>query len=169
MKLPEFVTPPYIYCGCSTQKTLWEGNLTPVDMKSCGCRNVRKHKGIKNGKKYIILDISLKFGIMDKMKITSSESKDCLGISGKGLITSLGIKTIDMSKKDKKASCAITNVILKDLYYIIKEFENFPYEGYVQKRTKHEPTDSYFYPEIQPDKCMFIYDTFNLKVDPVRT
>ena len=58
---------------------------------------------------------------------------------------------------------------MKDISKIIKEFENLPYKVYVRNSTKHEPTDSYFYPEMQPDKCMFKYDTFNLKVDPVRT
>ena len=28
MKLLPVVTPPYIYHGCSTQKTLWEGRFT---------------------------------------------------------------------------------------------------------------------------------------------
>ena len=30
----------------------------------------------------------------------------------------------------------------------------FSYVGYVQKRSKHEPTDSSFSPEIQIAKCM---------------
>ena len=46
-----------------------------MNMKSFGRRNVRKHRDIKNGEKYITLDISLKFGIMDKMKITYPEPK----------------------------------------------------------------------------------------------
>ena len=41
-------------------------------MKNCDRYNVRKHKEIKNGEKYITLDISLGFGSLDKMKITSS-------------------------------------------------------------------------------------------------
>ena len=82
MNLLSVVTPPYIYHGCSTRKTFWEENFTgeeklfsAVNMKNCGCRNVRKHKEIKGGDKYVILDISLKFDSLDKMKITSSESK----------------------------------------------------------------------------------------------
>ena len=74
---------------------------------------------MKNGEKYIILDISLKFGSLDKMSITSSEPKDYLEISGKGLITSLGINTIGRSKK-KKARYVITKVGMKDLYNIVK-------------------------------------------------
>ena len=82
MKLLEVVTPPSIYHGCSTQKTFWEEKFTgkenlflAVDMKNCGRRNVRKHKEIRGGDKYVTLDISSKFDSMDKIKISSSESK----------------------------------------------------------------------------------------------
>ena len=77
------------------------------------------------------------FGSLDKMKIKSLESKYYLGISGKGLITSLSIKTIRRPKKKKKARYAITNVGLKHISKIIKKFENFPYEGHVWKRPKN--------------------------------
>ena len=60
-------------------------------MKKFGRRNFKKHRDIKGSDNYIILNISLKFGTLDKMRITYSESKDNLGISVKGLITSLGI------------------------------------------------------------------------------
>ena len=76
------VTPPSIYHGCSTQKTFWEEKFTgkenlflAVDMKNCGRRNVRKHKDVRGSDKYVTLDISSKFDSLDKMKITSSESK----------------------------------------------------------------------------------------------
>ena len=82
MNLLAVVTPPYIYHGCSTRKTFWEEKFTgeenlfsAVNMKSCGRRNVRKHKDIKGSDKYITLYISLKFDGLDKIKITSSESK----------------------------------------------------------------------------------------------
>ena len=65
--------------------------------------------------------------------------------SGTGLITCLGIKTIIRPKKNRKARYSITKTSLKDIYKIIKGFENLPYEGYVQKRSKKESTDSYFY------------------------
>ena len=61
-------------------------------MKNCGRRNVRKHQKIKVGDKYVTLDISLKFDSLDKMKITSSESKEKSERSGKEFITSLGFK-----------------------------------------------------------------------------
>ena len=82
MKLLAVVTSPYIYHGCSTQKAFWEEKFTgeeklfsAVNMKNCGRRNVRKHKEIKGSDKYVTLDISIKFDTLDKMKITSSESK----------------------------------------------------------------------------------------------
>ena len=82
MNLLEVVTPPSIYHGCFAQKTFWEEKLTgkenlflAVNMKKCGRCNVRKHKEIKGSDKYVNLDISSKFDSLDKMKITSSESK----------------------------------------------------------------------------------------------
>ena len=103
MNLLEVVTTPSIYHSCSTRKTFWEeeftgeenftlGEFIAVNMKNCVCRNVSKHRYIKGSDKYDTLDILLKFGSVEKMKIKSSESKDNLGISGKGLITSLGPK-----------------------------------------------------------------------------
>ena len=99
IKLLAVVTPPSIYHDCSTQKTFWEENFTgegklfsAVNMKIYDHRNVRKHMEIKGRYKYVTLDISLKIDILDKMRITSSESEENLKISGKGLITSLGLK-----------------------------------------------------------------------------
>ena len=59
-------------------------------MKPFGRHNVRKHKEIKGNDKYVTFYISLNFDKMDKMKVTSSDSKGKLEGSGKGLITSLG-------------------------------------------------------------------------------
>ena len=91
MKFLAVVTPPSIYHGCSTQKTFWEEKFTgkeifflSMNMKNCGRRNVREHKEIRGSEKFVTLD--------EKMKITSSESKGKLEISGKGLITSLDFK-----------------------------------------------------------------------------
>ena len=57
LKLLSVVTPPYIYYGCSTWKTFWEekftlGEFTAMNMKNCGCRNVRKNREIKGSDKY---------------------------------------------------------------------------------------------------------------------
>ena len=104
------VTPPSIYHGCSTQKTFWEEKSTlsgfiTVNIICFGCRNVMKHKEIDNGEKYITLDISLEFGYLEKIKIISSEPNGYLGRSVKGLITSMGIKTIVRSNKNKNKVC----------------------------------------------------------------
>ena len=132
----------------------WEYKLTPVNMKNCGRRNVRKLREIKDGEKYITLYIYLDFGSLHKIKITSSETKEYLGILGKGLINSMGINAIRRPKKNKKAKYAITNVSLKDISKIINMFEKLPYCGYVQKRSKHESIDSYFYLSRQLAKCI---------------
>ena len=79
------------------------------------------------------------------MRITSSESKVKLERSGKGLITSHGLKAKKSPKEYKKARCAIINVNKKYPSKIIREFEKFLYEGYEKKRPKHDPNDSYFY------------------------
>ena len=134
-------------------------------MKTCGSHNVTKNRDTKNGDKYITLDISLNFGSLYNMKITSSELKDYLGRSGKGLINSLDLKAIIRSKKIKNARFAITNVGLKDISKIIKEFEALPYEGYVRYKFKHTPTGIYLYIARQIEKCMMI---FNLRAGPVR-
>ena len=49
------------------------------------------------------MDTLLKFYSPDKIKIPSSKSKYNLGRSGKGLITSLGLKSKTRPKKCKKA------------------------------------------------------------------
>ena len=76
----------------------------------------------------------------------------------------MGIKTIGRSKKKKNSRYAITNVCMKDISNIIKEFEILPYNGYVRNRTKHEPTNSYFYLLKHVYKCMMRADAFNLNI-----
>ena len=102
------------------------------------------------------------------MRITSSEPKYYLERSEKGLIISLGIETNIRSKKYKKARYAITNVSMKDISKIIKDFEKLPFKGYVRKRLKHKPTDGFFYLKIQLTECMTREDALNLHVDPVK-
>ena len=109
MKFLVFVTPPSIYHGCSNRKTCWEGKFTgkkylfqSVNMKNCGRCKVRKHKEIKGSDKIVTLNVSTKFDSLNKMETTSSESKGKLGISGKGFITALSLKTKARPKKYKK-------------------------------------------------------------------
>ena len=72
MKLLAVVTPPlYIYHDLSTRDTFLEDEFTPVYMTSCGTRNIRKHREIKNGEKCIILDISYKRNFLDRREVTS--------------------------------------------------------------------------------------------------
>ena len=96
-------------------------------MKDYGRRNVRKYREIKGSDKYFTLDISFKFDSLYKMKIKSRESKLKLGRSGKGLITSLGLKAKARQHKYKKARYTIVNVSKKELSKIIRGFEKLPY------------------------------------------
>ena len=149
MNILEVVTPPSIYYGCSARKTFWEEKFTgeeklfsAVNMRICGHRNVSKQKEIKGSDKYVTLDISLKYDKLDKMKITSSESKGKLKRSGKGLIIYLGFNAKVSPHRYKKARYAIRNVGKKDFYEIIRAFEKFEKCPYEKKRPRHEPTDS---------------------------
>ena len=125
MKLLVVLTPPSIYHGCYTRKTFWEGNFTgeenfklgeftAVNMKNCGRQNASEHRDIKDSNKYTTLDILLKFGSLEKIRITYLEPKDNLGRSGKGLIASLGIKAKARPKKYKNATYSIVNVSIND-------------------------------------------------------
>ena len=73
-----------------------------MKMKNCGRRNVRKHKEIKVSDKYVTLDISSKFDSPYKMKITSSESKVKMEVSGKWLVTALALNTKARLHKHRK-------------------------------------------------------------------
>ena len=176
MNILAVVTLPSIYHGCSTRKSFWEEKFTgeeklfsTVNMKNCGLHNVRKHREIKSSDKYVTLDISLKFDTLEKMKTTSSESKEKLEISGKGLINSLGFKAKVRPHKNKKERYSIGNFSKKDFSKIIKEFEKLPYESYEKKRPKHEPTENYFYLPKQLAKCMMRSDALNYHIYPIRT
>ena len=103
------------------------------------------------------------------MKITSSDPKDDLGRSVKGLITSMGLKAKSRPKKCKQERYDIGNVSNKNLSEIIKEFDKLPYQTYERRRPKHEPTNSYFYLARKLVKCMMKSDALNSHVYPVRT
>ena len=139
-----------------------------MNTKNCGRRNVRKNREIKGSDKYTTLDILLKFGSLVKMRIKSSAPKHILGRPGKGLITSLGIKAKTRPKKHKKERYAMVNVSMNYVSKIIREFEKLSYKSYERRRSKHEPTDTYFYLAIQLAKCMMRADTLNFHVYPVR-
>ena len=111
----------------------------------------------------------MKFVSTDKTKITSSDPKDDMGISGKGLITSLGLKAKARLKRYKKIMHSVGNVSMKDHSNIIRKFEKLTYKSFERRRLKHEPTDSYFYLARQLAKCTMRADTLNSHVYPVRT
>ena len=68
-------------------------------MGSCGCRKVMKHKEIKGSDKIVTLNVSENFDSLNKMETISSESKEKLERSGKGLVTALDFKTKVRSPK----------------------------------------------------------------------
>ena len=112
MKVLVVVTPLSIYHGCSTRKTFWEETFIgkqylfqSVSMKNSVRRKVSKHKEIKGSDKCVTLNISEKFGSLKNMETTSSESKGKSGISGKGLVTALALKTKARSKNKKGKVC----------------------------------------------------------------
>ena len=115
------------------------------------------------------LEISLKFGSLEKMIITSTEPKDNLGRSVKGLINSLGLKAKSRPNKYKKARYAIVNVSMKDLSKIIREFDKLSYKSYDRRRLKHEPTDRYFYLSRQLVRCIMESDALNSGNYPIIT
>ena len=66
MKFLAGIKPPYIYHSCLNRKELLEEKFSTVHMTSCGILNVKKRREIKNGDKYIALDISLELDCLDK-------------------------------------------------------------------------------------------------------
>ena len=98
------------------------------------------------------------------MKITSSESKLKLGRSGKGLVTTLALKSKVRSQKYKKARYVIGNVSMKDLSDIIKKFEKIGKEPYVKRIPKHEPTSRYYHLVRCIAECMMRSDENNRHV-----
>ena len=58
---------------------------------------------------------------------------------------------------------------MKDFLKIIRDFKKLSYRSYERSRPKHEPTESYFYPERQLAKFMMRSDALNSHVYPVIT
>ena len=170
MKFLVVVTPLFIYHGCSTRKTFWEEKFTgkkdlfqSVNMKNCGRRKVRKHKDIKGSDKIVTLNVSAKFDSLNKMETTSLESKGKLGRSGKGLVTTLNLKT-KVRSKNKKARYTLINVSMKELSNIIKELETIVKVPNVKRIPKHEPASSYYHLVRCIAECMLRSDADNQHV-----
>ena len=58
---------------------------------------------------------------------------------------------------------------MKYLSKLSRSLKSYLIKGYVRKRPKHEPTDSYFYLARYIAKCMMISDALNFHVEPVNT
>ena len=78
-------------------------------MTSFGSRHFRKHREIKNGEQYIILDISYNIDFLYKSEATSSNPNDYMGIPGKGMTNYLDLRT-KMSNKKEKERFSITDI-----------------------------------------------------------
>ena len=101
-------------------------------MTSCQRRNVKKHREIKNGEQCIALDISLEIYCLEKREVNSSESREYMVISGKGLTTSMILRTKSKNKK-KKAGIYTTDITNQDFRKFLKEFKNSNNLGYKKK------------------------------------
>ena len=146
MNLLAVVTPPSaIYRGFSNRKTFWEEKFAPANMQSYGRRNVRKHREINNGDKCIILDILYTLDCMYKREVTSSESRDYMVIPGKGVNTSLYIRTKGKNKKEN-SGFVVTDVTNHNFRKSLKNFMNSPHLGFKSKQFHNEPTEAYFFP-----------------------
>ena len=78
---------------------------------------------------------------MDKREVTSSESKKYMGRPGKGLTTSMDIRTKRSNKKQKERN-GITDITKQDFSKLLEKFKNSPYLGYKIKQVQNEPTEA---------------------------
>ena len=124
MKFLSVVTsPPDIYHGWCTGKKFREDNFTPFKITSCARRNVRKHREINNGKKYIILEISSNIDCLDKREMVSLELRDYMVRTGKGMTTYMYLSTKTPNNK-KKERFAITDITKQYLRNLFNKFRN---------------------------------------------
>ena len=79
----------------------------------------RKRREIKNGDQYISSAISLDLDCLENSEFTSSESRDYIGISGKGMTTYMTIRT-KITNKKQKARFAITDIINQYFIKLLK-------------------------------------------------
>ena len=113
------------------------------------------------------MDISLNFDSLDKMIITSSDSKVNFGKIKKEVDCLSVFQGQNKAKEIQNSRYAIVNVSKKDLSNNMRDFEILPYESYERKRPKHKPTNSYFYLSRYLTKCMMRDDALSLHVYPV--
>ena len=89
--------------------------------------------------------ISSKLDFRDKKEVTSSEPMDYMGIQGKGVVTSLDLRTKIPNRKQKEKFPLLTLTTLK-------KFKNSPYLDNKQKQVYNEPTEAYLFLIINIDK-----------------
>ena len=111
-------------------------------MKINGCCNVNKHRDIKGSDKYVILYILLKFGSMERIKITFSERKDNLGIARKGIDYLSGSQGQSKAKEHTKRQGMPSQMSVRRTLQKIGDFDKLLYKSYESRRTNHDPTDS---------------------------
>ena len=70
----------------------------------------------------------------------SSEPRDYIVRSSKGMNTSLTLSNKSLNKK-KKARINITDITNQYFRNVIKEFKNSPYLGYKNEQVRIEPTE----------------------------
>ena len=64
-----------------------------------------------------------------------------MGVPGKGLTTSLALRTKSSNKK-KRARFSITSITNQDFRKLLTKFKNSPYLSYKSKQVHNEPTDA---------------------------
>ena len=90
---------------------------------------------------------------MENREFTSSESKDYMGIPGKGMTTYMYLRTKIPNNK-QKSRFAITDITNQDFKTLLKKFKNSYYLGYKIKQVHNEPTEAYLFPIKQITKLL---------------
>ena len=107
-------------------KKFWDKKSAAVKVKNCGRHNYKKHSEIKNGEQNIALGFSLVFYCMFNREVKYLESRDYIGMSGKGLSTSLILRTKSLNN-NHKARTSITDINHQYFSKLINTFDNLPY------------------------------------------
>ena len=97
-------------------------------MTNSGRPNVRKHREIKNGEKYILLEMYSKLCCLEEREVAYSESMYYMGRSCNGLTTCLDFST-KRSNKKQKAGFAINDINNQYFRKFLKKFNNSLYLG----------------------------------------
>ena len=110
-------------------------------MTSCGRRNIKKYRKIKNDEEYIILEISSKLDFLGKKEFTFSVSRDYTERPVRGLTTSLDTRTKSPNKK-RKLRFSITDITNHNFSNFLNKFNNSPYLCCKSKQVHNEPNEA---------------------------